>query len=103
MKKFFFSIMLAAAVATGLMSCNKTTSLSDTHTQKYTLGETSYDINNAFAIENIKDSIGQIYNVIMLSQRRWVSLATKPKGFSSFLRATSLQAHTTLLMIRNIL
>ena len=81
MKKFFFSIMLAAAVATGLMSCNKTTSLSDTHTQKYTLGETSYDINNAFAIENIKDSIGQIYNVIMLSQTEEVGFfGNKTKG-----------------------
>lgn len=68
MKKLFLVFTLIAAVATSFMSCQKTTTDSDTHTQKYTLGATSFDINNAFTIENIKDSVGQVYNAIMLSQ-----------------------------------
>ncbi len=47
MKKLFLAIALAAAVATSFMSCNKTTTDSETHTQKYTLGATTFDINNA--------------------------------------------------------
>ena len=81
MKKLYLAIMLAAAVATSFVSCTKTTTDSDTHTQKYTLGETSFDINNAFTIENIKDSIGQVYNAIMLSQTEEVGyFGTKTKG-----------------------
>jgi hypothetical protein len=51
MKKLFLAITLAAAVATTFMSCNKTTTDSETHTQKYTLGATTFDINNAFTID----------------------------------------------------
>ena len=68
MKKLFLAITLAAAVTTSFMSCNKTTTDSDTHTQQFTLGETTFDIKNALTIENIKDSIGQIYNAIVLAQ-----------------------------------
>ena len=81
MKKLFLAITLAAAVATSFMSCNKTTTDSETHTQKYTLGATTFDIHNAMTIENIKDSIGQVYNAIMLSQTEEVGyFGTKTKG-----------------------
>ena len=68
MKRLILTFMLVAAVATSFMSCDRTTTDSDTHTQKFTLGTASYDIKNAVTIENIKDSVGQIYNAIMLSQ-----------------------------------
>jgi hypothetical protein len=81
MKKLILVFTLIASVATSFMSCNKTTTDSDTHTQKYTLGATSFDINNAFTIENIKDSIGQVYNAIMLSQTETIGyFGTKTKG-----------------------
>ena len=66
MKKLFLTFMLVAAVATSFVSCRKTTNDSDTHTQKFTLGTTSFDINNALTIESIQDS-GLIYNAIVLS------------------------------------
>lgn len=78
--KLFWAFMLVAAVATGFVSCKKTTTDSDTHTQKFTLGTTEFDINNAFAIENIQDS-GVIYNAIVLSQGDYVgSLGSRAKG-----------------------
>lgn len=81
MKKLFFAITLTVAVATSFVSCKKTTNDSDTHTQQYTLGETSFDINNAFTIENIKDSVGQVYNAIMLSQTEEIGyFGSKTKG-----------------------
>jgi len=67
MKKIILAFTLAVAVAC-FMGCEKTTTESETHTQKFTLGAESYDINNALTIENIKDSVGQVYNAIMLSQ-----------------------------------
>ena len=67
MKKIFLTFTLVVAVATSFMSCRKTTTDSDTHTQKFTLGTTEFDINNAYAIENIQDS-GLIYNAIVLAQ-----------------------------------
>ena len=80
MKKIFLTFTLVVAVATSFMSCRKTTTDSDTHTQKFTLGATEFDINNAFAIENIQDS-GLIYNAIMLSQADYVgSLGSRAKG-----------------------
>ena len=80
MKKLILVFMLVAAVATGFVSCKKTTTDSDTHTQKFTLGTTEFDINNAFAIENIQDS-GVIYNAIVLSQGDYVgSLGSRAKG-----------------------
>lgn len=80
MKKFILTFTLVVAVATSFMSCKKTTNDSDTHTQKFTLGATEFDINNAFAIENIQDS-GLIYNAIMLSQADYVgSLGSRAKG-----------------------
>ena len=81
MKKLFLAFMLVAAVATSFVSCRKTTTDSDTHTQKYNLGATSFDINNAFTIENIKDSVGQVYNAIMLSQTEEIGyFGSKTKG-----------------------
>lgn len=81
MKKFILVFTLIASVATSFMGCRKTTNDSDTHTQKYTLGDTSYDINNAMTIENIKDSVGQVYNAIMLSQTEEVGyFGSKTKG-----------------------
>ena len=67
MKKIFLTFTLVVAVATSFMSCRKTTTDSDTHTQKFTLGTTEFDNNNAYAIENIQDS-GLIYNAIVLAQ-----------------------------------
>ena len=67
MKKLFLAFTLVAAVATSFMSCNKTTDDSDTHTQKFTLGATSFDIKNAVTIENIQDS-GFVYNALLLTQ-----------------------------------
>ena len=78
--KLFWAFMLVTAVATSFVSCKKTTTDSDTHTQKFTLGTTEFDINNAFAIENIQDS-GLIYNAIVLSQGDYVGvLGSKAKG-----------------------
>ena len=80
MKKLFLALMLVAAVATSFMSCEKTTTDSDTHTQKYTLGTTEFDINNAIAIERIQDS-GLIYNAIVLAQGEYVgSFGSRSKG-----------------------
>lgn len=81
MKKLFWVFTLAAAVATSFVSCNKTTNDSDTHTQKFTLGAESFDIKNAITIENAKDSIGQIYNVLVLSQSEQLgTYGSKSKG-----------------------
>jgi len=80
MKKLFLTIMLVAAVATSFMGCKKTTTDSDTHAQKFTLGTTEFDINNAIAIERIQDS-GLIYNAIVLAQGEYVgSLGSRVKG-----------------------
>jgi hypothetical protein len=80
MKKLFLAFMLVAAVATSFVSCRKTTTDSDTYTQKFTLGATSFDINNAFTIESIKDS-SLIYNAIVLAQGDYVgTLGSKTKG-----------------------
>ena len=80
MKKLFLTFMLVAAVATSFVSCRKTTNDSDTHTQKYTLGTTEFDINNAIAIERIQDS-GLIYNAIVLAQGEYVgSFGSRSKG-----------------------
>lgn len=80
MKKLFLTVMLVAAVATSFMSCKKTTTDSDTHTQKYSLGTTEFDINNAIAIERIQDS-GLIYNAIVLAQGEYVgSFGSRAKG-----------------------
>ena len=80
MKKLFLTFVLVAAVATSFVSCKKTTTDSDTHTQKFTLGTTSFDINNALTIESIQDS-GLIYNAIVLSQGEYVGvLGSKAKG-----------------------
>jgi hypothetical protein len=79
MKKFFLAFTLVAAIAC-FVGCDRTTTDSDTHTQKFTLGTASYDIKNAVTIENIKDSVGQVYNAIMLSQTESVgSLGSQTK------------------------
>ena len=60
--------MLISAFAFAFTSCNKTASESETHSQKFTLGETSYDINNAITIENIKYDGSYVYNALVFSQ-----------------------------------
>ena len=80
MKKLFLILMLVAAVVTSFVSCKKTTTDSDTHTQKYSLGTTEFDINNAIAIERIQDS-GVIYNAMALAQGDYVgSFGSKSQG-----------------------
>ncbi|MBO7073688.1 MAG: hypothetical protein J6W12_02080 [Bacteroidales bacterium] len=66
MKKVFFSLMLAAALAFGFISCDKTTTTSDTHSQTFTLGETSYPVDNVVTIENIQSDGSDVYNAILL-------------------------------------
>lgn len=58
--------MLVAAVAAGFTSCKKEASTSTTHTQTFTLGETSYDIDNAVTIENIQYDGSDIYSAIVM-------------------------------------
>ena len=80
MKKLFLAFTLVAAVATSFVSCNKTTDDSDTHTQTFTLGATSFDIKNAVTIENIPES-GFVYNAIVLAQSETVGdFGNRAKG-----------------------
>ena len=80
MKKLFLTVMLVAAVATSFVSCRKTTTDSNTHTQKFTLGATGFDINNAFTIENIQGSVNN-YKAIVLGQSEYVgSVGSRGKG-----------------------
>lgn len=67
MKKLFLSLMLVAAVATAFVGCKKNASESDTHSQSFTLGETTYSVDNSVTIENIQYNDRQIYNAIVLS------------------------------------
>lgn len=67
MKKLFIAFTLAAVVAISFVSCRKTTNDSETHTQEFTFGTTSFDINNAITIENIQYN-NQTYNAIVMSQ-----------------------------------
>ena len=67
MKKLFLSLMLVAAVATAFVGCKKNASESDTHSQSFTLGETTYSVDNSVTIENIQYNDKQIYNAIVLS------------------------------------
>ena len=72
MKKVFFSLMLIAALALGFTNCNKNTSESETHSQTFTFGETTYDIDNVITIENIQYNGSQIYNAIVFSQGQMI-------------------------------
>lgn len=67
--------MLVAAVAAGFVGCKKTTNESETHSQSFTLGETSYSIDNAISILNIQYNGSQTYNAIVLSQGKFVGEA----------------------------
>ena len=58
--------MLAATLAFGFTSCDKTTTTSDTHSQTFTLGETSYPVDNVVTIENIQSDGSDVYNAILL-------------------------------------
>lgn len=58
--------MLAAALAFGFTRCDKTTTTSDTHSQTFTLGETSYPVDNVVTIENIQSDGSDVYNAILL-------------------------------------
>ena len=72
MKKLFLASMLIAAFAMSFVSCEKKTTESETHSQTFTLGETSYSIDNAITIENIKYNGSQTYNAIVLSQSQMI-------------------------------
>lgn len=66
MKKLFLSLMLVAGLAAGFTSCKKNDDGNNTttHTQTFTLGDETYDINNAIIVENIQyDDV--VYNVLM--------------------------------------
>lgn len=79
-RNWVLALTLILGIAMVSSSCRKTTTDSDTHTQKFTLGTTEFDINNAIAIEHIQDS-GLIYNVIVLAQGEYVgSLGSRVKG-----------------------
>jgi len=66
MKKVFFSLMLAATLAFGFTSCDKTTNESETHSQTFSLGETSYPVDNVMTIKNIQYNGSDVYNAIVL-------------------------------------
>ena len=66
MKKVFFSLMLVAALAFCFTSCDKKTAESETHSQTFTLGETSYPVDNVITIENIQYEGSDVYNAIVL-------------------------------------
>ena len=70
MKKLFLSLMLIAGFATGFTSCddNKTNEENTTHSQTFTLGETSYHVDNAISILNIQYQGSDAYNTIILSE-----------------------------------
>ena len=72
MKKVFFSLMLIAALVFGFTSCEKKASESDTHSQTFTLGETTYDIDNVITIENIQYEGSDVYNAIVLSRGQMI-------------------------------
>lgn len=65
MKKLFLSLMLVAAV-TAFTGCKKNTTTSETHSQTFTLGGTSYNIDNAITIENIQYQGSNVYNAIVV-------------------------------------
>lgn len=65
MKKVFFSLMLAAALALGFTSCDKKTAESETHSQTFSLGGTSYPVDNVITIENIQYNGSDVYNAIV--------------------------------------
>jgi hypothetical protein len=58
--------MLVAVVAAGFVGCKKTASESETHSQTFALGETSYSIDNAITIENIQYQGSDVYNAIVV-------------------------------------
>ena len=67
MKKLFLSLMLVAGLAAGFTSCDKQDNESTDHAQAFTLGETSYHVDNAITIQNIQYEGSDIYNAIVLS------------------------------------
>jgi hypothetical protein len=72
MKKLFLSLMLVAAFAMSFVSCDKKTTESETHSQTFTLGETSFAIDNAITIENIQYQGSDVYSAIVLSQGKMI-------------------------------
>jgi hypothetical protein len=58
--------MLVAALALGFTSCDKKTTESETHSQTFTLGGTSYPVDNVVTIENIQYNGSDVYNAIVL-------------------------------------
>ena len=88
--------MLFAALAFGFTSCDKTTSESDTHSQTFTLGETSYGINNAITIENIQYDGSQIYNAIVLSNGQIVGNGGNGQGIVIVFRGDILAGTYTM-------
>ena len=80
LKKFFLAFMLIVVTIAGFNSCDKNVSESETHSQSFTLGETSYAIDNAFTVENINDSHGNIYNAVVLGQGQIIGNAGEGKA-----------------------
>lgn len=75
MKKLFLSLMLVAAIAAGFTSCKKEENNGNettTHSQTFTLGDESYDVDNAITIENIQYQDSDIYNAIVLSEGSFI-------------------------------
>lgn len=70
MKKLFLSLMLVAGLATCFTSCdgNQNENESTDHSQTFTLGETSYHVDNAISILNIQYQGSDVYNAIILSE-----------------------------------
>ena len=61
--------MLIAAIVAGFTGCKKDDNESTEHSQTFTLGETTYDIDNAITIENIQYQSSDVYNAIVLSKQ----------------------------------
>ena len=80
LKKLFLAFMLIAVTIAGFTSCEKNVSESDTHSQTFTLGEPSYDIENAYTVENIHDSLGNIYNAVVVGQGQIIGNAGEGKA-----------------------
>ncbi len=72
MKKLFLSLTLIASLAFAFTSCDKTDGESHPHSQTFTLGEASYDIDNVTKIQNIQHDGAHDYNAIVISQGKMV-------------------------------
>ena len=76
MKKLSFALMLMMALAVSFMGCQKepptVTIDPECHSETFTLGETTYNVDDFFTVENIQYDGSQVYNVIVLSQHQMI-------------------------------